>query len=179
MGRVNSPHHRQGLLQRGERLWLSEVLRIRTESTDTSFASVEEGGGGSDGVHARVQLHGQARQWSSRALLPAFSGSTCFVVETVKMVLDQEEPWSVRSNAASPIREVLDVRASRRMCAPKLLPFPTDGGRGDIVAGICCERNRFTLGGNLSGGWWSSALAWKREPWLKATSVLKAQIPAV
>lgn len=120
-------------------------------------------------------------------MLPAFSGSTSSVVATAKTLLDQEEAPPVRSNgAASPIDEVSDARASRRREIVSVLPncflsrFPTEGGRGDIAAGICCERKRFTLRGNLSGGWRSSSAVGKGEGELrmKAAGVVKGQISA-
>lgn len=86
-GRVSSPHQGRGLAPRAGGLWLSEVLRITAESTDSSFAGAVEGRRRRRrrrGAGARFKLHGQRQAASSGALLPACSGSTCAVVTMAK-----------------------------------------------------------------------------------------------
>lgn len=67
-GNSKLPYRCQGLLQREGRLWLSQVLRIRAESRDTSFAGVEEekkvveeDATGGVGVYARVKHCGKSQ----------------------------------------------------------------------------------------------------------------------
>lgn len=54
VGRVNSPYRRQGLLQREERIWLSEVLRIRARTLHLPGWRTVGGG-------ARVKRCGQSQ----------------------------------------------------------------------------------------------------------------------
>lgn len=102
------------------------------------------------GVDARVKLHGQRQAVIQRSFASSLSGSTC-VVAMAKMVFEQEEPQSIRSNgAASPIHEVSDMSASHRAyaCRSENISalqncFPTEGGGGCIAARLCRQRKCF------------------------------------